>query len=85
MRSRPNRHQGHCAVLTHLYCQGQRLLTAGYNNIDGGYAFGYDSIAFGPMSDMISYQRDLVKHTASPLLYVSCGLLTCSIHPTRDV
>ena len=52
-------------------------MLAGYNNLDSGYAFGYDAIAFGPMSDMISYQRNLVRHIAflvSLLLLLSCTL-----------
>ena len=63
-------------VLRNLCCQVHWLSIAGYNNLDSGYAFGYDSIAFGPMSDMISYQRDLVRHTALSFTYVSCELLS---------
>ena len=73
MRSRLHQHQGLCDAEKSLLSKTSSLLTAGYNNIDSGYAFGYDSIAFGPMSDMISYQRDLVKHTAFMSL-VGCSL-----------
>ena len=59
------------------YC----VLPAGYNNLDSGYAFGYDSIAFSPMSEMISYQRDLVMHRASlPTSLAGC----CSAQTTQQ-
>ena len=76
------RHQGlaaistsKCEMLIDPCCENHWLLLAGYNNLDSGYAFGYDSIAFGPMSDMISYQRDLVKHISSMRTsYAGCCL-----------
>ena len=67
-----------------LLTETSSLLTAGYNNLDSGYAFGYDSIAFGPMSDMISYQRDLVKHTAPSYTCIPCWPLICTINPMWD-
>ena len=62
-------------MLVDFCYQNRSVLPAGYNNLDSGYAFGYDSIAFGPMSDMISYQRDLVTHRAPlPVLCAGCCL-----------
>lgn len=49
---------------------------SGFNDIDGGFAFGYNADAFGPMSTMIASQRAMVSSHSLDMRVPTCPVST---------